>query len=155
MGKKVQTFLRDNNIDFHAFNLTSSKSKFAEGAIRLIRTEMKRLQRFDESGKFRWWNYLQVVVDNLNAQPIVVDGKILKFAPRDVNEENLEDFKNQNNKYHLLFKLCYLFIFTCNATSNGELIKMIHSTRYYSEPQYLKLSWFDPLFYSSQNLSLH
>ena len=98
MGKKVQTFLRDNNIDFHAFNLTSSKSKFAEGAIRLIRTEMKRLQRFDESGKFRWWNYLQVVVDNLNAQPIVVDGKTLKFAPRDVNEENLEDFRRALHK---------------------------------------------------------
>ena len=98
MGKKVQTFLRDNNIDFHAFNLTASKSKFAEGAIRLIRTEMKRLQRFDNSGKFRWWNYLQVVVDNLNARPIVVDGKTLKFTPKDVNNDNLEEFKRVLHK---------------------------------------------------------
>ena len=93
MSRQVQQFLRDNNVDFHAFSLTASKSKFAEGAIRLIRTEMKRLQRASTSpSTFRWWNYLQIVVDNLNSKPIIVDGKNLKFTPADVNVETLPQF---------------------------------------------------------------
>ena len=94
MSRQVQQFLRDNNVDFHAFSLTASKSKFAEGAIRLIRTEMKRLQRFHNEGSssFRWWNYLQIVVDNLNLKPIIVDGKNLKFTPADIKVETLPQF---------------------------------------------------------------
>ena len=92
MGKTVQKFFRDNNVAFHPFSMTASKSKFAESAIRLIRTELKRLEKMDQTGKFRWWNNLQTAVDSLNAKPVVVDGKRLPFAPRDINSGNLPEF---------------------------------------------------------------
>ena len=43
MSKKVQSFLNDEGIAFRAFQMSSSKAKFAEGAIRQIRQVVKRL----------------------------------------------------------------------------------------------------------------
>ena len=43
MSKKVQDFLRDNNIKFHAFKYSASKSKMAENAIKQIRSVMAKL----------------------------------------------------------------------------------------------------------------
>lgn len=95
MGHKVQNFLAEMNIGFHAFQLTASKSKFAEGAIKLIRATMARLLRVPQSGDERprrWWHLLQTCADILNSQTIRVDGKSLGYAPRDINQSNLADF---------------------------------------------------------------
>jgi hypothetical protein len=43
MSRDVQAFLKDNNIAFHAFEMSSTKSKVAERAIGQIRNVMKRL----------------------------------------------------------------------------------------------------------------
>ena len=84
--------MEGENISFHAFDLSSSKAKFAEGAIRLIREKMAVLMRRNNP-KDRWWNLLDVVVDNLNRQQIVVNGKkIGRYTPRDVNSKTVKDF---------------------------------------------------------------
>jgi len=97
MSRKVQDFLREKNIAFHAFKYTASKSKMAEGAIRLIRTTMARLLR--QHPTKRWWQLLDNVVAILNSQPIRINGKALKktngdpWRPRDVTVETLSEFR--------------------------------------------------------------
>jgi hypothetical protein len=92
VGKKVQQYLKDQGISFHAFQMSDSKAKHAECAIRLIRTVMARLLRLDNP-KDRWWNLLPKVVNILNSQTVVVGGRALKFAPKDVNISTIEEFK--------------------------------------------------------------
>jgi hypothetical protein len=93
MSKKVQHFLMDNHIAFHPFVFTSSKSKHAEGAIKLIR---KTLARFEaDRPDVPWWRLMEDVVNSLNNNYIVVDGKQLDFRPADVNKHNLKEFIRQ------------------------------------------------------------
>lgn len=92
LSKKVQDYLSKENITFHNFDMSSSKAKFAEGAIRLIREKMATLMRRGNA-KDRWWNLLSVVVDNLNSQQIIVDGKkIGSFTPSSVTRETVPKF---------------------------------------------------------------
>lgn len=93
LSKKVQTFLSDKGIKFYAFEMSSSKAKFAEGAIRLIREKMAILMRLNRK-EDRWWTLLPVCLENLNRQKIVVDGKMLGFTPADVTEKNVDKFIN-------------------------------------------------------------
>ena len=100
VGKVVQAFLRERSIKFTAFRNSRSKAKFAEGAIRLVRTVVARLERKYNAGKKekggpaprRWWNLLGETAAILNRQEIVVSGKATGFAPADVSSENLDDF---------------------------------------------------------------
>lgn len=94
MSKKVQAFLANEGITFHAFNMSSSKAKFAEGAIRQIRQVMKRLMERGNK-KDRWWNLLPIVVDILNNQEVVVDNKRLGFTPNQITSETVDAFKKK------------------------------------------------------------
>jgi hypothetical protein len=89
MGKEVQKFFKENNITFFPFSFTASKSKMAEGAIRLIRTAISRLRA--SGTEQRWWRLIHRAVDSLNSQPITVGGKRLDMAPRDVNPSNVSE----------------------------------------------------------------
>ena len=101
MGKKVQGFLKDNNVSFHAFQNTSSKSKMAEGEIHIIRTTLRRLRSNKEQ---RWWHLLKPAVDSLNRQPIRVNNKYIKeangkyYTPISVNYFNVNHFIEQLQK---------------------------------------------------------
>ena len=101
VGKKVQAFLKENNVSFHAFQNTSSKSKMAEGEIKIIRTTVSRLRSNKEQ---RWWHLLQPAVDSLNRQPIRVHNKYIKqadgsfYTPALVNSLNLNHFIEQLQK---------------------------------------------------------
>ena len=97
LSRKVQSFFSNNNISFHAFKMSSSKAKFAEGAIRQIREQMKRLMERGEK-KDRWWTLLPVVVDNLNNQEIFVDGKSLGYTPNQVTQSTVQQFKKKLHK---------------------------------------------------------
>lgn len=96
MSRVVQEFFKDNHITFHPFAFTASKSKFAEGAIRLVRTEMARLLKTHPQK--RWWHLLPEVIDTLNAKPIVINNKRLVRAnrkpwrPRDVTQDTVLEF---------------------------------------------------------------
>jgi hypothetical protein len=96
-SKKVQTFFAERGITFHAFKMSSSKAKFAEGAIRQIREVMARLLERGNK-KDRWWNLLPIVVDILNNQPIVVDKRVLGYSPNQVTESNVDQFKKSLHK---------------------------------------------------------
>jgi hypothetical protein len=97
MSKKVQAYFADKGIAFHAFQMSSSKAKFAEGAIRQIREVMARLLERGLS-KDRWWNLLPTVVDILNNREIVVDKKGLGYTPYQVTEETVDAFKRALHK---------------------------------------------------------
>ena len=92
VGKKVQKFLADAGISFHAFQMSDSKAKHAENAIKQIRSMTAILLR-RKYKKDRWWNLLPSVVRALNRRPVVVNNKSLKLAPQDVNKETLGKFK--------------------------------------------------------------
>lgn len=94
MSKKVQSFFSTKGIKFHPFKMSSSKAKFAEGAIRQIKQANARLM---ERGlkKDRWWNLLPHIVDGLNNQPIVVDNKPLGFTPNQITESNVGKFRKK------------------------------------------------------------
>lgn len=91
MSKAVQAFLKENSIEFAAFQHSSSKSKMAENAIKQIRTVMARLIRQTEKSE-RWWNLMPQVVRILNSREIYVDGKSTGYTPEKINSENLEAF---------------------------------------------------------------
>lgn len=97
MSKKVQDYLAKKGISFHAFEMSSSKAKFAEGAIRQIRERMSSLMARNVP-KDRWWNQLENCATILNNEKIVVDGKKLTFAPKDVNLDNVDKFKHELHK---------------------------------------------------------
>ena len=90
MSNKVQNFLADQNISFHPFRYSASKSKMAENAIRLIRTDMKRLTSVDS--KRRWWTLMDKVLASLNKKTIIINRKRLGWSPMDVNKDNVERF---------------------------------------------------------------
>ena len=94
VGKKVQKFLADEGIPFHAFQMSDSKAKHAENAIKQIRATTAVLLRRNVK-KDRWWNLLPTVVDTLNARPVTISGKSLKLAPKDVNSKTLAQFKKK------------------------------------------------------------
>lgn len=98
LSKKVQLFFSKENVSFHAFEMSASKAKFAEGAVRQIREKMAVLMRRNDP-KDRWWTLLPVVLDVLNNQPVIVDGKkIGSYSPRDVNSNTVKDFVRQLHK---------------------------------------------------------
>ena len=99
MSNKFQSFLREQHISFHPFKFSASKSKFAEGAIKLIRVEMARLQIQDPTD--RWWLAIHQVVNLLNQRPIVIRGQALSrpaagenvfWRPVDVYADTLYEF---------------------------------------------------------------
>ena len=96
MSKKVQDFLRDNHIAFHPFQYTASKSKMAEGAIKLVRKAMARL--LWNQPKRRWWRLMDKVVAILNNQLIRVNNRTLPWRPVDVNKRNLAQFRRALHK---------------------------------------------------------
>ncbi len=90
MSKKVQDFLAANNISFHPFKYSGSKSKMAENAIRLIRTDLKRLVA--ERKQKEWWKLMGDVVRQLNGKEIIINRKHLGWNALDVNKDNLNQF---------------------------------------------------------------
>jgi len=120
MSHKVQAYLKKKQIAFHPFSNTSSKSKFAENVISLIRTTNARLEgniikyeNIKENEK-RWWILIiPTVVKTLNNRPIEINKKFLKFSsgsfdhpyytPADVNSSNLKDFISQIHKANAAF----------------------------------------------------
>ena len=99
--KEVQKYLEQKNIKFTAFKMSKSKAKHAENLIKLVRTDVARLERYYQQqakknktvSSRRWWNLLKEVEESLNSRPIIVDGKkVLPFTPKDVTESNLQDF---------------------------------------------------------------
>ena len=96
MSKKVQDFLRDNHIAFHPFQYTASKSKMAEGAIKLVRKAMARL--LWNQPKRRWWRLMDKVVAILNNQLIRVNNRTLPWRPVDVNKRYLAQFRQALHK---------------------------------------------------------
>ena len=102
MSKQVQTFFKENHIAFHAFQNTRSKSKMAEGEIRIIRNMVRRLRANTEQ---RWWHLLKPAVDALNRQPIRINNKYIRegasgeyYTPATVTSDNLEDFISKVQK---------------------------------------------------------
>ena len=65
--------------------------KGAERAIGQIRTIKDRLEQA-AGKKLAWWKVLQTCVDNINSHEIIVNGVGLGYAPRDINQTNLEDY---------------------------------------------------------------
>ena len=94
VGKKVQQFLADEGISFHDFQMSDSKAKHAESAIRQIRTVIARLLRRNNK-KDRWWNLLSTAVASLNSQSVIIGGKKLNISPENVNTSTLNKFKRK------------------------------------------------------------
>jgi hypothetical protein len=91
MSTKVQKFLEEKGIRFFSFKLSSSKSKVAEGAIKIIRTTIARLRRsekilklnYDESATY-WKRIYSECETSINSRQIIVSGKKLKTTPREL-----------------------------------------------------------------------
>ena len=102
VGNVVQQFLKDNNVSFHAFQNSRSKSKMAEGEIGILRGVIRKL-RFNKEQ--RWWRVLQGAVNGLNQQPIRLDNKYIidsgsgkYYTPASVNQSNVQDFISKLQK---------------------------------------------------------
>ena len=91
MSKAVQAFLAENHIKFVPFQMSSSKSKMAENAIRQIRSNVVRLVR-NSNNTERWWHLMPTVTNILNTREIFIDGKPTGFTPEQVNQNNLQQF---------------------------------------------------------------
>jgi hypothetical protein len=101
MSNEVQAYFKAKNIKFVAFKFSSSKAKFAESAVRLVKEDVGVLERVLQqdakkrglkSGHRRWWNLMMEVAEDLNNKEILIDGKRTGFTPKDVSEERLHEF---------------------------------------------------------------
>ena len=104
MSNLFQDFLKEENVIFTAFHNTSSKSKMAESAIKLIRTAVERMRLGKEK---RWWMLIQPAVASLNSKPISIRKKFLTmkeeggggyYTPRNISFENSAHFLKQLQK---------------------------------------------------------
>jgi hypothetical protein len=89
---RVQSFFRDNFISFHGFEMSDSKSKVAENAIRLLRTTVARLMAKKPPSERKWWRHVDKAVASLNSQRIEIDGHRFRWTPADINKHNLSAF---------------------------------------------------------------
>jgi hypothetical protein len=89
---RVQSFFRDNFISFHGFEMSDSKSKVAENAIRLLRTTVARLMAEKPPSERKWWRHVDKAVASLNSQRIEIDGHRFRWTPADINKHNLSAF---------------------------------------------------------------
>lgn len=91
MSKKVQQFLANHHIKFTSFKLSSSKAKFAENAIKLVRQKIDVLEKHHHY-KMPWWKLLPDVEIMLNHRPIVINNAVLPFTPSEINESNVQQY---------------------------------------------------------------
>ena len=96
MSHEVQKFLKENGIKFFYFEFSATKAKVAEGAIKLLRTDVQRLSKMDN--RKRWWNLLQPAADNLNKKEIILHGKRTGFRPVDLTVDTLKAFLKKVHK---------------------------------------------------------
>ena len=97
LGNAVQAHLKKQGIEFHAFQMSKSKAKCAEGSIKQIRAVMTRLMKRNRK-KDRWYTLLETVVNVLNGQEVVVNGKGMGVSPDEINPSNLEEFVGKLQK---------------------------------------------------------
>jgi len=86
----VKKFLKDQKIKLVLFKNSASKAKMAEGGIRLIKTAVARVLKTNSN--LRWWKELPRIVNSMNHQEIVIEGKKIGYRPVDVTARNLLDF---------------------------------------------------------------
>lgn len=92
MGKKVQGFLKENGISFHAFRHSSSKSKMAENTIGRLRALFSKLNVFYNYTR-KWWDMIDDAEYNFNyVWPVVIDGITLPYTPASVTIDNVQDY---------------------------------------------------------------
>lgn len=92
MGKKVQGFLKENGISFHAFRHSSSKSKMAENTIGRLRALFAKLDAFYNYTR-KWWDMTGDAEYNFNyTWPIVIDGVMLPYTPASISVDNVQDY---------------------------------------------------------------
>lgn len=124
MSKKVQEFLKENGIKFYYFEFSATKAKVAEGAIKLLRTDIQRMIKFDN--KLKWWNVLENAADSLNRKEIVINNKKTGFRPVDLTIDTVGSFLKRVHKlvpgyYFGQFRLPpQLFKFKFNI---GEIVR--------------------------------
>lgn len=95
-SRAMKRFLDEKHIQRFLFQLSRSKSKMAENAIRLVRSKVERLM-VDDSER-RWWRLLPVVAQDLNSQEIIIEGKKTGFSPADITPSNLSAFLKKVHK---------------------------------------------------------
>ena len=104
VGKIFQAYLKEHDISFHAFQNTRSKSKMAEGEIRIIRGQVRKMRFNPEQ---RWWRLIDDAVWALNQQPIRINSRYIKkskgegggfYTPANVDTSNLKDFISKIEK---------------------------------------------------------
>jgi hypothetical protein len=101
LSNRVQQFLKDNQVSFHPFQNTRSKSKMAEGEIRIIRNQIRKMRYNKEQ---RWWRIIDNAVASLNQQPIRLNNKYIKmkdgnyYTPSNINQDNVKDFISKVEK---------------------------------------------------------
>ena len=115
ISRDVQAFLKDQNIDFRAFQYSSSKSKMAENTIGRIRVAVRALEIFYQY-KIPWWRLLDQVENTFNHSPIIFHGKqLVNFTPASVTEKNKHQLLEAMRKispaqHYSLFKINSKFV---------------------------------------------
>lgn len=92
MSKKVQGFLKENGISFHAFRHSSSKSKMAENTIGRLRALFSKLDVFYNYTR-KWWDMIDDAEYNFNyVWPIVIDNVTLPYTPASITVDNVQEY---------------------------------------------------------------
>jgi len=96
IGHKMEAFLLKKNIQLYVFERSVTKASVAENGIKLLRTDVQRLQNYNN--KARWWDLLPIAADSLNKKEIVIRGKKTGYRPIDVNPSNVKKFIKKVHK---------------------------------------------------------
>lgn len=93
---EMDRFLAEHHLGKKLFGFSSSKAKMAENGIKRVRTEVERLMM--DNPERRWWSLLPQVAKDLNSKEIIVEGKKMGFAPKDIDSHNVDEFVKRLQK---------------------------------------------------------
>ena len=90
----VKQFLREKNCKLFTYKFSRTKSAFAENCIRILRAQLRKAFKASR-GEGKWHQLLPDIVKGYNSRPLVMHGKKLSFAPRDISRKNFGKFLAQ------------------------------------------------------------
>jgi hypothetical protein len=106
----VKAMLASKRISLHLYEYSKVKSAMAEGLIKQLRASFERIRL---SGSDREWHQMiRFVVEAMNAQKLVVNGKQMSFSANDITKKTLGKFLTELEKLNPVYLFSHYSIDT-------------------------------------------
>lgn len=95
MSGVMAEYLESTGTKLFTYAFSRTKSLFAEGLIRLLRNSVSKLSKRFPEKRLSWVDTLQSILEGYNGRKIVLHGKKMSFAPRDLTPDNFYKYEQE------------------------------------------------------------